>query len=91
MSTFLGMDPDQIEAVGRNLNNQSDQLRSVISAVDHLIHQVEGAWKGNDATQFIDSWRSHYKSPMMQAVQQLHDLGMAANKNAADQRNVSGH
>ncbi len=91
MVNFLGMDPDEIQRIGGQLQGQSDQLQGIISAVDNLVHHAEGAWKGQDAMQFVESWRSQYKGPMTQAVHALADLGKSAMQNAEQQRNVSGH
>lgn len=86
---MMGMDPDVVEGIGANLQNQAQAVQSVISAVDGLIGQAEAAWKGADADQFRDAWNSQYKPALNQMNAALTDLGTAAKNNAANQRATS--
>ncbi len=88
---MVGMDVEQVNNVGHQLQGQSDAVSQVISHVEGLIRQAEGVWKGGDADGFRDSWESHYKPAMLQVQHALHGLGQSAINNANEQRNVSSH
>lgn len=85
----IGMDPDEVERIGRDLQNQANALQNVVTAVEKAINEAQNAWKGSDAEKFRDTWVSQYKSPISNAVQAIDGLGQTAIQNAADQRQVS--
>lgn len=85
----LGMDPDEVERIGRELQNQANTLQNVVTAVDRAISQAQSAWEGSDSDKFRDVWVSQYKNTINNAVQSINDLGTTAIQNAADQRTVS--
>jgi uncharacterized protein YukE len=86
---FEGMDVDAVETIAKQLQHQADQIHSVISTVDGLINQAEGAWKGGDATQFRDWWTSQHRPALTQAGEAVRGLGQSAMNNASEQRTVS--
>jgi len=88
---FEGMDPDLIEQLGNQLKTQGNQIMSVISAVDGLINQMEGSWKGQDATQFQGWWIQQHRPALNSAAQAVDGLGQSALNNASQQRSTSAN
>lgn len=86
-----GMDFEAVNAIGRQLQHQGDQIGGVIHAVDSLIAQAEGVWHGNDANQFKDWWTTQHRPHLVQVQAAVSGLGQSAINNAAEQARVSGH
>lgn len=86
---LVGMDVEHVQNIGRQLQQQAEAITHVISAVDGLIAQAEGAWKGQDAIQFRDWWNSQHKPHLQQASEAVRGLGQSALNNASEQAQVS--
>ena len=91
MSQFLGMNPDQVEQIGRDLKGQAGQIAAVISKVNSLVSRSQSEWKGKDATDFAGWWNNEHRPRLTELQHKLEGLGQAALNNASEQRNVSGH
>lgn len=83
------MDPDAINGFGHQLKTQENSLHSIISAVDGIINQMEGAWKGADATEFQGWWTSQHRPALMAAATAVGGLGQSAFNNATQQEAAS--
>lgn len=88
---FEGMDPDVVYGLGQQLKNQENSIQSIVSAVDGIINQIEGSWKGADATQFMGWWQQQHRPALMAAAEAVGGLGQSAFNNVAQQRQASGH
>ena len=86
---MIGMDVEEIETVAQQLHSQAEQIGQVISTIEGLIGQAEGAWKGDDAARFKDEWGCQHRPALQQAQQAIENLGTAARNNAARQRDTS--
>jgi|EndMetStandDraft_8_1072994.scaffolds.fasta_scaffold209637_2 uncharacterized protein YukE len=88
--SMMGMDPDQIENIGRQVQHQAQAVQQVMTAVDGLISQAEQAWKGQDADQFRDKWNSSFKTVLNNLHTELDQFGLHAIQEAGQQRSASG-
>jgi WXG100 family type VII secretion target len=86
---FEGMDPDVVQNLGQQLKNQENSLHSIVSAIDGIINQMDGSWKGADATQFLGWWQQQHRPAMMAAATAIGGLGQSAFNNADQQRQAS--
>lgn len=91
MSNITGMDIDAVEQLGQDLFHQADMIQQTMAALDRLVEHSQAIWKGQDATQFADWWRSQHRPAMQQAHDAIHGLGQSAKNNAGEQRQASGH
>jgi WXG100 family type VII secretion target len=89
MAGMEGMDPDVVEGLGNQLKNQENSIQSIVSAVDGIINQIEGSWRGNDATEFMGWWQQQHKPALVAAATAIGGLGTSAQNNAAAQRATS--
>lgn len=87
----MGMDVTQIEGIGKNLTNQSQQIENVMGQVEGLINQAMGAWEGADAQRFQQEWNSTHKPHLRNAATALQAMGQTAARQASEQRQVSGN
>lgn len=91
MAQFIGMNPDVVEQIARDLKGQAAQIGAIINKVNSLVSQSQTEWKGKDATDFAGWWNNQHRPHLSDLQQKLDGLGTAAQNNASEQRNVSGH
>lgn len=89
MSNYLGMEPDAVEAAGRELKRQSDILSQSVARVDGLALRAGANWQGRDAQDFINAWRGRHRGALLRVQQSVEGLGTTAIRNATEQRKVS--
>jgi uncharacterized protein YukE len=62
---FEGMDTDLATSQASQLQSQGvDALQQLISSVGGLVSQIEGNWKGPDASNFQNEWTSQLQSQL---------------------------
>src|SRR5437764_906552 len=83
------MDPDVVHGLGQQLKNQENALHSIVSAVDGIINQIEGAWKGHDATEFLGWWQQQHGPKLVRAQSDIAGLARSATNNADQQDRTS--
>jgi hypothetical protein len=54
------------------------------------VTQSQAEWKGKDATDFANEWNNQHRAALTDLQNKLEALGGSAQKNATDQRTVSG-
>ena len=91
MSNMTGMDIDAVEQLGQDLFSQADMIQQTMTSLDRLVEHSQAIWKGQDAAQFADWWRSQHRPAMQQAHDAIRGLGQSAKNNATEQREVSRH
>lgn len=92
MASMLGMDPDQVESMGHQMQKQADNISSsIIPIIDNLVNQIPTVWNGSDANQFKQWWTGQHRGQLVSAAGDLKGLGQSALNNAREQRNTSGH
>lgn len=89
MSNIIGLDPEAVEQLSRDLNNQAHEIGQVISKIDGLISHMQGIWKGHDSEQFAGWWRDQHRKALHSAQDAIEGLGRSAHNNAQEQRQVS--
>ena len=90
MTGQLGMNPEEVEQISRDLQNQAAEIQSVMNRIDGLIGRSQSNWWGTDAQQFADKWQSEHKPRLLNLQQSVQQLGETAMRNAQHQRAVSG-
>lgn len=86
---FEGMDVEVVSSLGNQLRHQESAIHSIVSAIDGIVNQMEGSWKGHDATEFQNWWQSQHKPALMNAASAVGGLGQSALNNASAQQQVS--
>jgi hypothetical protein len=87
--SFEGMDPDQVESLGRQLLHQESTLTGIVSQLDALTNSMATNWLGADSSRFHQTYTGQYRHQLTNAATQLGNLGNAAIRNASDQRQTS--
>jgi len=90
MALTHGMNVDRVEQIGRDLKTQAGQLSQIVTKVNSLVTQSQAEWKGKDATDFANEWNNQHRAALTDLQHKLEALGGSAQKNATDQRTVSG-
>lgn len=88
---FEGMDPEVVMGLAAQLNNQDNNIQSIVHQIDSIVSQLEGAWKGADASQFQEWWTSQHKPALLAAASAVGGLGQSAHNNAQAQIETSSH
>ncbi len=84
-----GMNPEEVEALGRQLQTAANQLNAVITELERAVGSA--SWLGPDATTFKTQWWPEHRAHLKTVADGLHGFGQSALNNASEQRNVSGH
>lgn len=83
-----GMNPDEVENLGRTLQRKADELRGHVSQLEGLVNNT--GWMGKDASDFKGPWWTGHKKQLLTIAEGLHGFGQSALNNAREQREVSG-
>lgn len=90
MSVTSGMNIEEVEAIGRRLQNgHSDATRTVVQRMDALVSSSRSMWVGADAERFRAWWPAK-RSEILAVADDLHGYGQSALNNAEEQRTASG-
>jgi hypothetical protein len=90
MAAFThGMNVDEVQALGRDLQNISLNVQQIVTRLDSLVAQT--TWVGPDATEFKGLWWAAHKKNLMSISVELSGFGQSALNNASDQINTSSH
>ncbi|WP_208029069.1 WXG100 family type VII secretion target [Rhabdothermincola sediminis] len=85
---MLGMNPDEVEELGRLLQSHAERLRSLVSQITGNV--MSTGWVGPDATRFTHEWWPATRAQIIACAEDLHGFGQSALNNAAEQRRASG-
>lgn len=89
---LVGMDTDLAQTQLTQLQNQGvDALQQMIGQLDALIGQIEGNWKGADASNFNSEWNSNIKTMLNNVHTQLADFHTKFNSNIQAQVQTSAN
>jgi uncharacterized protein YukE len=89
---FEGMDTDLAQSQATQLQSQGvDGVQQLISQIDGLVNQIEGNWKGADATNFQTEWNSTLRSQLHNVQQSLSDFHTTFNTNIQQQISASAN
>jgi uncharacterized protein YukE len=81
------MNPDEVEALGKELQNVAGQIQQICQRLNSQISQT--TWMGRDSEQFKNQWWPEHQRKLQQAQQDLQGFGQSAINNAQEQRQVS--
>jgi uncharacterized protein YukE len=86
---FEGMDIDAVTSLATQLDGQASQIVSTINAIDGIISNMEGSWRGADATEFQGWWQSQHRPAMVSVEQAVSGLAQSARNNISQQQQAS--
>lgn len=86
---FEGMDVAEVQSLAGQLHNQAESIGQVVAAIDSLIGQLEGVWRGADATEFAGWWQQQHKPHLLNAQAAIDGLHQSALNNAQAQIDAS--
>ena len=86
----MGMDVDQVEAIGRQLQQLAGQILALEGQVNGKVHSLSGIWDGPDAQKFVNVWWPQHQKSLKAAAEAVKGLGQSALNQASEQRGVSG-
>jgi uncharacterized protein YukE len=86
----VGLDPDLVDKLSRDLKAQADSIQHVITTVDGLVRNIPSIWTGKDAQDFEGWWVHEHRINLEKARVAVEGLATSAHNNASEQREVSG-
>ncbi len=86
---FEGMDIEAVSSLAGQLDTQASQINSTINAIDAIINNMEGSWKGPDAVEFQGWWQSQHRPHLQSAEQAISGLAQSARHNVNAQQAAS--
>ncbi len=87
MSSFHGMDTEQVAALGTRMTAVADRLRAIESTLTSRLHQV--GWQGADRERFVQEWDGAYVASLRTAAAALEQAAAVAAENVRAQESVS--
>lgn len=87
MSTFHGMDTEQVAELGTRMLAVADRLRSLEARLTSRLHEV--AWQGADRERFVQEWGGAYVTSLRTAASALEQAATVAAENVREQESVS--
>jgi hypothetical protein len=88
MAAFIGMVPEQVQALGQMLANQvAGEIDAIVSKVGGQLHNTQ--WVGTDRTKFESDWTGTYVAQLNQVKQALATFGQHALQEAQQQIEAS--
>lgn len=89
MSQMIGMDPEVVLALAGRLSSQADTLSGIVGGVDRLVHVVGAQWRGQDGTDFLESWQRTHRPALVAVQGAIAGLAESARHNAHQQVEAS--
>ena len=86
---FEGMDVDAVSNVAAGLDREADAIHQVIQAINSMVGQLPGIWKGQDASEFEGWWNNQHRPALQAAHDAIHGLAVSARNNVSAQQNAS--
>ncbi|MGN6696370.1 MAG: hypothetical protein ACTHN0_19485 [Aquihabitans sp.] len=81
------MDPDQVEELGRFLQQRAQRIERIVSDVDARVRS--SSWIGTDANRFRHDWWPSHRRQLLSSADHIRGLGQSALNNASDQKRAS--
>lgn len=86
MAGFLGMDPEQVRTVSRQVEQEANKLQSDIAAIGSKITGAQ--WKGPDREKFVADW-GQQKAQVTKVCEMLRQTAKTMTSNAQQQDQTS--
>jgi uncharacterized protein YukE len=83
-----GMDVDVVGGLYHQMTSLSQQLQGIVTSMPHLVSELEGAWKGQDAQQFVAHWPT-YQGQLQNALNALNEICTHTHSNLVQQQQAS--
>lgn len=87
MTSFLGMDPQEVRTFASQLTNDADEIERIANTLTSQLGNVP--WVGADATNFRNDWNGTLRSQLNSVANALRDASSCANSNASQQEQAS--
>lgn len=84
---FLGADTEALKNLGTRLNAGSNEIQNQKNQLTKVLDGVN--WKGPDADQFRNQWRSEHLPALERVARALEEAGKQAGRNAQQQEDAS--
>jgi len=85
--TFIGADPDQLEALGAQLRTGADDLDHLAQTISSMLYY--GSWEGPDGDEARGDWHTTLLPALGTAAQRLREQSERLMRNAQEQRGAS--
>ncbi len=89
MGTFLGMDPEAVEAKAKAMQVKAREIDTIKANLMQLVNGLDGVWRGQDMQRFQNDFRSSYAPVLDRIADGLEQLAHKARANANQQRQTS--
>jgi len=87
MSSFHGMDTEQVAALGTRMTAVAERLRTLEAHLTSRLQQA--AWQGADRERFVQEWDGAYVASLRTAASALEQAAAVAAENVRAQESVS--
>ncbi len=88
MEPTHGMNPDEVERLGRELQSAGQRLDAMVRDISTWVHT--STWEGEDATRFKHEWWPGHLVRLQSVASGIDGFGQSALNNAEAQRRASG-
>lgn len=82
-----GLDVQEVRELGKKLQNEAGDIERTLSTLTSKLNST--TWKGPDAERFRNEWTGEHTASLKKVINALRDAGQKAEKNAAQQENIS--
>jgi hypothetical protein len=83
----LGLDPEQLTTLQRQLKADADSIKSLTAKLDGLLKSAW--WEGPDATRFRGEWDGNHKGQLARISAELDTAAKHVATNVAQQQQAS--
>jgi uncharacterized protein YukE len=83
------MEVERVEAAARSLQARASEIDGLVGRIDAIVSRVPGVWEGPEAQRFVREWWPTQRRALVAASSRVAGLGLAALKNANEQRDAS--
>jgi WXG100 family type VII secretion target len=87
MTGKLGMNPEEVRQLARQMDETASQIEDLMNRVTQKLSGT--TWEGNDRRQFESTWQSDSCRQLQQVKQLLTEAANKARTNAQDQESTS--
>jgi WXG100 family type VII secretion target len=89
MSNWSGMNLAQVKSEGKDLDRIAGELKTLQTAVETEVREIESNWNGQDSKDFVKKWDGDYKAKIEKAIKLLEEMAGKVASNASAQGTTS--
>lgn len=86
---WKGMNVEQVEKEGRDLDRIAAELKKIQTALDKEVREIDANWNGDDSKKFVKEWDGDHKNKIEAAIKLLEDMADKVSRNAKGQKTES--